>query len=279
MTIQATTAPAAAVVPKPTAAELMTLVREAAAILAERGAAAYAELRKPGTRWRHDETYLFVLTMAGRAMFHAVDPTMEGRDISGMTDIRGRPFGRMFLEVAGAAPGEGWVHYLYPLPGSPEVAWKSAFVKRVVFPDGTPHLVGCGIYQMPMEKAFIEDMVDRAATLVAERGPDAFGLLRDRTGPFVFMDTYVFVERTDGVELVNPAQPAMEGMNLLDIRDQRGKAVVQEEIAAALERGTAWLECYWNKPGDIVPSRKLTYVRLVESGGVKYIVGSGIYVP
>jgi signal transduction histidine kinase len=40
------------------------------------------------------------------------------------------------------------------------------------------------------------------------------------------MDTYVFVESTDGVELVNAAQPSLEGRNLMDLRDLKGKALV-----------------------------------------------------
>ena len=95
---------------------------------------------------------------------------------------------------------------------------------------------------MQMDKAFIEDVVNHAAALVADRGKEAFGQLRDKTGPFVFMDTYVFVDTPDGTELVNPAQPSLEGKNLIDLRDLKGKAVVQEEIAAAMKDGSAWVD-------------------------------------
>ena len=37
-----------------------------------------------------------------------------------------------------------------------------------------------------------EDLVNRAVALVAKQGKEAFGQLWDKTGPFVFMDTYVF---------------------------------------------------------------------------------------
>ena len=81
-------------------------------------------------------------------------------------------------------------------------------MKRVTFPSGKRHIVGCGIYNMRMDKAFIEDVVNRAAALIAERGKAAFDQLRDRTGPFVFMDTYVFVDSTDGIELEMSAELA-----------------------------------------------------------------------
>ena len=128
-----------------------------------------------------------------------------------------------------------------------------------------------------MDKALIEDVVNRAATLIAERGKAAFTQLRDRTGPFVFMDTYVFVSSPDGTELVNPVFPRLEGKNLLALRDLRGSAVVQDQIAAVARQGTAWLEHYWYKPGDNRPARKQTYVRQIRAGDDTYIIGSGIY--
>jgi len=178
---------------KMTAPELMTLVREAAAVFEQRGEQAYAEFRWKGSRWFHDDAYFFVWTMDATRVFHAAEPDMEGRNERDLQDIQGRPFGRMFLDTSGSPSGEGWVHYMYPEPGSIFPMWKSSFIKRVTFPSGKQYIIGCGIYNMQMDKAFIEDLVNRAAALVAERGRGAFGQLRDRTGPFFFMDTYVFV--------------------------------------------------------------------------------------
>lgn len=184
----------------------------------------------------------------------------------------------MILEAATSSSGEGWVHYMYPKPGDIFPTWKSTFVKRVTFPSGDQRILGCGVFNMQMDKAFIEDVVNQAASLVSEHGEEAFSRLRDKTGPFVFMDTYVFVETTDGTELVNPAQPSFEGKNFFDAKDLTGMAAVQEEITAAMNKGSAWLECTWYKPGDNRPARKQTYVRKVQSGENTYIVGSGFYV-
>ncbi len=63
----------------------------------------------------------------------------------------------------------------------------------------------------------------------------------------------------------------------MELKDLKGKAVVQEEIAAATKQGSAWLEHYWYKPGHNTPARKQTYVRKVQSGQETYIVGSGVY--
>ena len=262
---------------KMTALELMTLVREGAAVLEKNGEKAYPEFRKKGSKWFRDDTYFFVWTMDGTPTFYAADPAREGQNDSGLKDVLGRPIGKMFLEMAASSSGEGWIHYMYPEPGDIFPTWKSTFVKRVTFPSGKQHIIGCGIYNMQMDKAFIEDVVNHAAALVADRGREAFRQLRDKTGPFVFMDTYVFVETTDGTELVNPAQLSLEGKNIIDLKDVKGKAAVQEEIAAAMKDGSAWVECYWYKPGSNTPARKQTYVRKVQSGRDTYIVGSGVY--
>lgn len=262
---------------KMTARELMTLVREGAAVLEKDGEKAYPEFRKKGSRWFHDDIYFFVWTANGIWTFHAAEPAGEGRDGSNMTDVLGRPFGKMVLEVASSPSGEGWVHYMYPEPEDIFPTWKSTFLKRVTFPSGQQHIIGCGIYNMQMDKAFIEDLVDHAAALVADRGKEAFGQLRDKTSPFVFMDTYVFVITPDGTELVNPVFPSLEGKNLIDLRDLKGNPVIRDEITAAMKDGSAWIDLYWYKPGQNTPARKQTFVRKVQSGQDTYIVGSGVY--
>jgi signal transduction histidine kinase len=269
---------AVSVTKKMTAPELMTLVREGATVLEEQGEKAYPEFRKMGSKWFRDDTYLFVYTMDGTRIFHAANPASEGENVSGLKDILGRPIGKMILEAAGSPSGEGWVHYTYPEPGDIFPTWKSTFVKRVTFPSGKQYVLGCGIYNMQMDKALIEDVVNHAATLVAEQGKEAFSQLRDKTGPFVFMDTYVFVDSTDGTELVNPAQPSLEGKNLIDLTDVKGKAVTQELIAAAMKDGSAWVDYYWWRPGSNTPARKQSYVQKVQSGQDTYIVGSGVYI-
>jgi signal transduction histidine kinase len=268
---------AVAVAEKMTAPELMALVRQAAAVFQAEREKAFPEFRTKGSKWFRDDTYFFVLSMDGTRVFHAADPSLEGKNAAEVKDVLGRPYGKMFLEAAESPSGEGWVHYMYPEPGDIFPTWKSAFVKRVRFPSGKQYIVGSAIYNMQMDKSFIEDVVNRAAALIAEQGREAFGQLRDKSGPFRFMDTYVFVDAPDGTELVNPAQPSLEGKNILNLRDVKGKAVAKECIDAALKDGTAWVDYYWYKPGSNTPARKQAYVRRVESDGSTYIVGSGFY--
>lgn len=262
-----------------TAPELMTLVRDAAAVLEKSGESAFPEFRKKGFRWLMDDTYFFVFSMDGTRAFHAVDPQSEGRNDLWMRDVVGRPMVKMFLEAGATPKGEGWVHYMWPEPGDIFPAWKSSFVKRVTFPSGKQYIIGSGIYNMQMDKAFIEDVVNRAADLIAERGKEAFPILRDKTGPFYFMDTYVFVETPEGTELVNAAFPNLEGRSLLNLKDATGKIVVRDEIDAVMKDNKVWITGYFYKPGQNEPAQKLTYLRKVQHGDETYIVGSGLYLP
>jgi len=260
-----------------TASKLMTLVRNGAALLEEKGEAAYSEFRVQGSKWFHDTSYFFALTTDGTMAFHAAEPAREGeRDFA--LDVLGRPFRRMILDAAAGASGEGWSHYMFPMPGMVFPAWKSTFAKRVTLPSGAQRILCSGIYNMQLDKALIEDVVHRAAALIAEHGRAAFSRLRDRTGPFMFMDTYVFVTGLDGTELVNGALPSLEGRNLMSLKDLEGTYVVRDEIALAMKEGSAWFDCYWFTPGDNRPALKQTFVQKVQSGEDIFVVGSGIYV-
>jgi len=263
---------------KMTAPELMALVRDAATVFEQRGEKAYPEFREKGSKWFGDNTYFFVWTMDGIRTFHAANPEGEGKDVSDFKDVLGRPIGKMFLEAAATPSGEGWGHYMYPEPGDIFPTWKSTFVKRVAFPSGKQYIIGCGIYNMDMNRTFIEDLVNRAAALIAARGKEAFGELRDKKGPFLFMDTYVFVDDLNGNELVNPAYPSLEGKNFMGVKDLKGKFIVREYIEAAVKDGSAWVDYYWYKPGKNIPARKYSYVRKVQHGAETYVVGSGFYV-
>jgi signal transduction histidine kinase len=268
---------ATAIEKKMTAPELITLVRDASIVFEQQGEKAFPEFRTQGSKWFQDNSYFFVWTMDGVRSFHAANPQGEGENMSDSKDVLGRPWGSMFLNAVNSSQGEGWVHYMYTEPGDIFPTWKSSFLKKVRFPSGKNYLVGSGIYNMDMDKAFIEDVVNRASKLVAERGKEAFPQLRDKTGPFVFMDTYVFVDSINGVELVNAAQPTVEGKNLMNEKDLKGNYMMRDYIDAAVKNDSAWVSYYWYKPGENTQARKLTFVRKVKHGADTYVVGAGYY--
>jgi signal transduction histidine kinase len=80
-----------------------------------------------------------------------------------------------------------------------------------------------------------------------------------------------------GKTLVNVAFPEREGTDVAGLRDRDGKAFVQEMLAAVAERESAWIDYWWPRPGDTAPTRKTSYVRRVEVGGKRLLVGAGVY--
>ncbi|MEG9326573.1 cache domain-containing protein [Salinimicrobium catena] len=257
--------------------DLKNFVTDAAVKLEKEGEKAFPDFRRKESQWFEGDKYLFVWDLDGKRIFHAANPSIEGEVVDGTTDALDRPYGKMFLETASSPTGEGWVHYVYPEPGDIFPAWKSSYIKKVTFPSGKEHLVGSGIYNMKMDEILIEDMVEQAAALIKEQGREAFDVLRDKKGPFYFMDTYIFVTSPEGTELVNPAQPTLEGRNLIDLKDLKGDLTVKKEIDLAMDKGSGWLEMTWFKPGTNTPAPKMTFVKKAEANGETLIVGSGYY--
>jgi signal transduction histidine kinase len=258
--------------------QVISLVNEGIELIIKKGDSAYEELRKKDSKWYSPHTYIFEIDMHGTRKFHAATPSLEGSNIVDEKDILGRPYGKMLMEIATSQSGEGWVHYQYPRPGELFPVWKSVYSKRITLSSGEKRLICCGTYSMPMNETIIEDLVNHAALLIQEKGPASFPELRDKKGPFRFMDTYIFVNSNDAMELVNGGTPYMEGKNVANLKDAHGTPLALNCIKEAKEKGSAWVDCYWYKPGDRFASLKKTFVRMVEHGNQTYIVGSGFYV-
>ena len=71
------------------------------------------------------------------------------------------------------------------------------------------------------------DEVNTAVQLLQLKGSAGFAQLRNPASRFVFRDTYVFVNSTDGVELVNAGFPELEGRNLTGLEDAEGNPMVR----------------------------------------------------
>lgn len=263
----------------PEARELVALVDDAAALVTENGPeAACRTFHEEGSRWFHDETYVFILDMEGQALCHPAKPSLEGRGLIDLRDPHGRPIVRNFIRDLEDSES-GWEHYLWPRPGGgTNFFWKTSYVRRAVGPRGVSYVVGSGGYQMPMERLFVVEQVDDAVALLERDGEAAFPVLRDKAGGFRFYDSYVFVMDEHGVHLVNAAFPEHEGNNLLDLTDENGKVIGREMLAALENADSGWVDYMWPRPGDEPASRKSSYVRKAHlPDGRTVIVGAGLY--
>jgi len=126
------------------AKEVETLVTKAAALIDQKGKAAFKDFRKQGSEWFHGDTYLFVYDMHANVLLNPAFPKREGTNVSGQKDARGKLFHNEIINTA-ETKGSGWVDYMFPKPGQTEPSQKWAFVKKVTI-DGAPGLVASGFY-------------------------------------------------------------------------------------------------------------------------------------
>ncbi len=128
----------------PRAREIQALVEKAAALVEQKGKAAFVEFRKPNSEWFHGDTYLFSYDAKGNVLLNPAVPKREGTNPAGEKDKNGKLFHAAILETA-ASKGAGWVDYWLPRPGRAEPSQKWSYVKRVTI-DGVPGLIGAGFY-------------------------------------------------------------------------------------------------------------------------------------
>lgn len=119
--------------------------------------------------------------------------------------------------------------------------------------------------------------VDSAAKLVETQGEKAFPLFREKGGKWWTGEYYVFVYDMSGKTLVLPPTPELEGTNLWNAKDSNGVYYVREMINQLKQSDSGWLQYHYQKPGEVVPSPKLSYFKKVNMGGKNVLVGSGIY--
>ena len=118
-----------------------------------------------------------------------------------------------------------------------------------------------------------------AAALVKAEGEAAFDKIRDPKGEFRFGDGkgYIWIHDLNGVMLMHPIKPKLEGKNLSKIRDSKGRYFFAAMNELVNDKKEGWVPYYWPKPGEKKSSPKVSYVIKVEYGGNSYVVGSGIY--
>ena len=88
-------------------------------------------------------------------------------------------------------------------------------------------------------------------------------------------DGYFFVYDYDGINIVHPRKPQLEGRNLIDFQDDNGKFLIQELIQKA-KNGGGYTRYLWDKPSGGKSVEKLSYSIGLEKW--KWMIGTGIYI-
>ena len=87
---------------------------------------------------------------------------------------------------------------------------------------------------------------------------------------------YFYVYDSKCVNIAHATQKDLQGKNLYDYKDAKGKLVIQALLAAA-KKGGGFVDFYWVKPGTKEQMPKLGYVEPIP--GTDYFIGTGVYLP
>ena len=260
--------------------QLVRFVEDAAALMERNGTTAFGEFRREDSHWFSRKYYLFVYDLDGVNVFHATSPELVGKNLMKFRDMDGKPVLGYVTDI-GRKPqrdANGWVFYHWDEKNEFLPKWKTAYIRKVVAPDGKVYLLGSGIYNAKIERLFVEENVRRGAELLAAEGKDAaFRAFRDPSSRFNFLETYIYVTDEQGRALVDPAFPMMQGRDLSNFTDAIGRPVMKEIIAKLKSHDEAWVQYLWPRPGAATPSRKLAYVRKVRIGGETFLIGSDFF--
>lgn len=123
----------------------------------------------------------------------------------------------------------------------------------------------------------IMDKVNGACELLQKEGKAAFPKFKGKDSPFIFAGTYIWVHDIGGTMRMHPIKYKMEGQNYVDLKDANGKLFFTVMNKAAKEKGSAWVDYMWPKPGEKTPSRKVSYVKLCNVEGEDLVIGCGVY--
>jgi signal transduction histidine kinase len=256
--------------------QLVKFVEDAATLIEQKGHAAFAIFTQKDARWQDKERYLFVYTENGTCVFHPVTPELLGKNLLNLKDMNGKPVIAMICAVARQPKNDasGWVFYLWEEQTQFNPRWKGSYIRKAVSPDGKIYVVGSGSYNLKIEKNFVSDIVDAAVQLLKTKGKtQAFSMFLDPASQFNLMDSYVFVLDENGCTLVDPAFPTIPGRDLNNMQDVVGKHVVKEILDKLRLADRAWVQYLMPRPGSVMPSRKLAYVRKVQINGQNLVVG------
>jgi hypothetical protein len=137
-------------------------------------------------------------------------------------------------------------------------------------------LFSLGSVAVGQDKATAEQVVSKvreAASALSKTGDLA--QFNQKQGPWVWADSYVFVQNCDNDRIVaHPMKPELIGQDFMSLKDTKGNALFRKDYCQAANDGV-WSEYWWPKPGETGGFRKLAYSLLVK--GTSYIVVAGVY--
>lgn len=123
-----------------------------------------------------------------------------------------------------------------------------------------------------------KEKVLKAADLLMAEGDAALPKIEAEDGEFRFAngEGYVWVHNLEGIMLMHPIKPSLNGKQVMEITDSNGRFLFGAFNELVEESGQGWVAYMWPKPGSDEPEAKVSFVKLVESDDKNYVVGAGL---
>lgn len=258
---------------------LVRMVNDAAALVSKEGKKAFTQFSEKGSRWYHDGIYLFIYDDQGHCRFQPIPPCQCGHSYLNLKGPNGKPLVKRMVDLTHqkSPDASGWFFYMWQNGPQFHPVWKSTYARALVTPDGQHWVIGAGLYDLPMEREFLRQRVNKAAKLLKTEGrAKAFAQFLNPASPFVFLGTYIFAMDMQGKTLVDPVMQAA-GRSLVKLKDVTGKPVVKIILQKMHEGNAAWVQYKWHRPKSRQLGRKVVYVRKVSTPKGPVIVGADAF--
>lgn len=122
---------------------------------------------------------------------------------------------------------------------------------------------------------YYHNKVEKEGMSEADAKSYAFQVIRDL--PYD-VNGYTWINDMNGVMIMHPAMPELEGKNLIAFKDLKGTYLFKEFIHTVQTKGEGFVSYMWPKPNEPKdkPYPKLSYVKGYAPWN--WVIGSGIYI-
>lgn len=130
-----------------------------------------------------------------------------------------------------------------------------------------------------MSLMLVKQKVNQAVSLLSSEGRAGFAKLKDPKGEFRFGDGqgYIWIHNMDGLMVMHPTKPELEGTPTIGLKDSQGFLFIQAMNEIVSSKGEGWVAYLWAKPGTRTESPKVSFVKKIMLDGRPYVVGCGMY--
>ncbi len=157
-------------------------------------------------------------------VMHPIKPALDGKDLSNFKDKKGNYLFNDMVRVC-KEKGEGMVSYYWSKPGEQEAKLKVSYV--MLIPE-LNWIIGTGEWVEDITKQMQAQALKQIASI---RLPDG---------------NYFWINDLKGYMLAHP-NPKLVNKYVGDLKDKRGKMLIQEMIEVCKQKGAGFVDYYWSK--------------------------------